>query len=67
MGINGGKWAWENFPSKDPKVFSAVQNSWNKAGKIGFFVSLGIGVLVIIIYATVIAAFINEIRNYGYY
>lgn len=61
-GVKGNEWAWEAGKYTDIATFRAVQDTWNRAGKIGFFISLGIGLVVIIMYASLFAALFSSMR-----
>ena len=56
LGIYGTRWAYENGEIKDVNTFFAIQNSWNKAGKIYFFIEIAIFVLMIVIEVVLFAS-----------
>lgn len=47
-GVKGNEWAWNSGEYTDINTFLAVQGTWNRAGKVMFFVVLAIIVLAIL-------------------
>lgn len=48
-GAMGNKWAWQSGNYHDVDLFHAVQEPWNRAGKVYFIISIIILVLYLII------------------
>ena len=63
-GFKGNEWAWQSGHFKDFETFMAVQDTWNRAGKICFFVSLGVVVFVGIIWGLALATIFGSLRYY---
>ena len=68
-GAKGTEWAWKSWQAKngqDIATFQAVQDSWNRAGKIWFFIAILLVVLMTA--ATIIfgAAMFSVLDNMGY-
>ncbi|MFV0412645.1 MAG: hypothetical protein ACK5L3_05135 [Oscillospiraceae bacterium] len=61
-GIKGNEWAWEAGNYTDVATFRAVQDTWNRAGKIGFFIALGLTVFIVVMYAALFAALFSSLR-----
>ncbi|MCL1853858.1 MAG: hypothetical protein FWF88_12705 [Peptococcaceae bacterium] len=64
LGIKGNEWAWKTGKYKDLETFKAVQESWNAAGFIYFFVQLAIVVLVILMYVFLFAAMLTTFSSF---
>ena len=65
-GAKGNEWAWNAGNYRDPATFNAVQATWNRAGKVMFFVWLALVALYVILIVVTMAAGVSLYNNYYY-
>ena len=63
-GAKGNEWAWLAGNYTDPYTFKAVQDTWNRAGKVFFFIALAFIVLYIIIFIALGASLFALFNTY---
>ena len=61
-GAKGNQWAWENGNYSDPREFFLVQDTWNRAGFIGFIIALIFIVIYFIFFAVMISAILGGLN-----
>ena len=59
VGFKGNEWAWQKNNYKDVETFKAVQSTWNRAGLVGFIITI----VFILIYIFFIGALIASISS----
>lgn len=63
-GIKGNEWAWKSGEYTDVNTFLTVQNTWNRAGKVMFFVALAIIVFAILVLIVTGASLLQYAARY---
>ncbi|KMT22552.1 hypothetical protein [Clostridium cylindrosporum] len=58
-GAKGNSWAWKTGEFKDVETFLAVQKTWNRAGLVGFIISVVFLVLYVLFLGSIISSFAN--------
>lgn len=62
-GAKGNEWAWQNGNYSNPREFFLVQDTWNRAGFVGFIIALIFMVIYFILFVVLIAIF-SSLRYY---
>lgn len=61
-GFKGNEWAWQNGNYSNPREFFLVQETWNRAGLVGFILAL----IIIVIYIVLIAVVLSAVSTLKY-
>ena len=65
LGAKGNEWAWKANNYSDIATFKAVQETWNRAGFVAFWIFIAVMAIYIVVIAIVGASFLTVFRD-GY-